>query len=345
MPGPAVPPAFLRATPSWSASDRWGAIRCRMGRFRMSYSVAPGLWAVGRPGPGSPVLVTASYKLSFDLLRRALGGPEALDAWVLVLDTKGINVWCAAGAGTFSTEELVLRVQASRLAGLVTHRTLVLPRLAAPGVSARAVEARTGFAVRWGPVRAGDIPAFLRAGETPGMGRVGFGIADRLVLVPIELGQSLLRFPAFLLAAFVLSGVTPGGVVFRSAWEGSWPLALLGVLSIVSGSALVPVLLPFLPFRSFALKGLLAGAAVTAAALHGVGLAAGMPPFLLAACWVFFPAASSAMALAFTGATPFTSPTGVRAELRIAIPLFVAAAALTLAALVLWKLGQWGLLP
>jgi len=30
--------------------------------------------------------------------------------WILILDTKGVNVWCAAGKGTFGTEELVFRI-------------------------------------------------------------------------------------------------------------------------------------------------------------------------------------------------------------------------------------------
>jgi len=66
--------------------------------FRMSYAISPGLYAVGNPTKESDVFVSANYKLSFDVLRRELKG---FNAWILVLDTKGINVWCAAGKGTF----------------------------------------------------------------------------------------------------------------------------------------------------------------------------------------------------------------------------------------------------
>ena len=85
---------------------------------------------MGSPSPDSPVLVSANYKLSFDVLRRSLAG---IDAWILVLDTKGINVWCAAGKGTFGTEELLRRIAAVRLGEVVSHRRLVLPQLGAPG--------------------------------------------------------------------------------------------------------------------------------------------------------------------------------------------------------------------
>src|SRR3972149_4336588 len=97
----------------WTWADRLGAaaVRCNVGRMR--YAVAPGLYAVNEPGPDAPVFVSANYKLSFDHLRRAL---EGISGWILVLDTKGINVWCAAGKGTFGTAELVQRVQAVGLA-------------------------------------------------------------------------------------------------------------------------------------------------------------------------------------------------------------------------------------
>ena len=80
----------------WEWPDYWGAAAVRLGIGRDRYTVEPGLYAMGDPGPDSPVLATANYKLTFDHLRRAIRGR---DAWILVLDTKGINVWCAAGKG------------------------------------------------------------------------------------------------------------------------------------------------------------------------------------------------------------------------------------------------------
>src|SRR3990172_2220623 len=84
-----------------SRGDRLNAVKVRWGIGRMKYQVPPGLYAVGQPDRTSPVLVTANYKLTFDRLRSRL---SEINAWILVLDTKGINVWCAAGKGTFGTE-------------------------------------------------------------------------------------------------------------------------------------------------------------------------------------------------------------------------------------------------
>jgi CO dehydrogenase/acetyl-CoA synthase gamma subunit (corrinoid Fe-S protein) len=70
-----------------------------------------------------------------------------------VLDTQGINVWCAAGKGTFGTDELVHRIEATQLHDVVRHRVLILPQLGAPGVAAHDVKKRSGFTIEYGPVR------------------------------------------------------------------------------------------------------------------------------------------------------------------------------------------------
>ena len=97
----------------------------------MRYRVDPGLYSLGSPTAEAKVFVTANYKLSFDHLRKGLNG---LDAWILVLDTKGINVWCAAGKGTFGTDELVRRIGSEKLTEKVSHKNLIVPQLGAPGL-------------------------------------------------------------------------------------------------------------------------------------------------------------------------------------------------------------------
>jgi CO dehydrogenase/acetyl-CoA synthase delta subunit len=326
----------------WSRADTWGMVKSRSGGFRMNYTVAPGLYAVGDPIAASDVFVTANYKLSFDILRRELKG---LNAWVLVLDTKSINVWCAAGKGTFSTEEVIKRVSTVNLDKVVSHRRLILPQLGAVGVSASAVQKATGFRVSFGPVQARDIPAYVAAGykKTTEMATIKFPIKDRMILTPMEINPAMKKFPWFVGAVLIIFGLQPQGLLFSDAFYGGLPFLLLGLLTVFSGAFLTPVLLPFVPFRSFALKGLFMGILAMLVAMPLLGPVMRTEYLLVAAAWLFFPAMTSYIALQFTGSTTFTGMTGVKKELKIGLPLYITAAVLSLVLLAVHKVREWGL--
>lgn len=301
MPGRKSAAAGVRQTSSkYTPADRFTACKTRWGINRMAYRVRPGLYALGSPSATSPVFVTANYKLSFDALRRNLKG---VSAWLLVLDTKGINVWCAAGKGTFGTLELTRSIQETGLEKLVDHRTITLPQLGAPGVSAHRVKAYTGFSVVYGPARAEDLPEFLRLGgkATPEMRKVCFNFFDRMVLAPVQ----LVYFAKYLAPASML--------LYLAGFKAD---AVLTVGALFGGSVIVPALLPWLPGRSFAVKSAVAGLAVVAA----------LSPFLafdryqLAARALIYAAAASFIGLDFTGASTYTSLSGVKKEMRLAMP-------------------------
>ena len=246
-----------RVKTRWSWRDRLGSWAVCWGIGRMRYTVPPGLYAVGSPPPDAPLLATANYKLSFDHVRRALA---RLDAWVLVLDTKGVNVWCAAGKGTFGTAELVSRIESSGVVRVVGHRTLVLPQLGAPGVAAHEVIRKTGFRVVYGPVRARDIPAFLSAGmkATSEMRRVDFTLRKRLARTPIELVRLFIPTVFAALLFVVIGGL--GGQGYRVSREQALWAVVVVFCNYLAGIVLTPVLLPWLPGRAFACKGAITGA-------------------------------------------------------------------------------------
>jgi len=172
----------------------------------MDYSIDPGLYALGKPDRESPVLVSANYKMSFDALRSALPGR---DLWIMALDTKGINVWCAAGKGTFGTEELAGRIESSGLKEVVSHRSLILPQLGAPGVAAHTVKKLSGFGVRYGPIMAADLPAYIDAGfkAASKMRLKTVPLRERAVLIPVELVETIK--PTLIIAPvlFLLGGI------------------------------------------------------------------------------------------------------------------------------------------
>jgi hypothetical protein len=335
--------AVPQITAEWTFEDRWGMIRSRTGAYRMRYMVAPGLYALGEAGKDSDVFVTANYKLSFDILRRALTGHHA---WVLVLDTKSINVWCAAGKGTFGTDELVKRITEARLDAIVGHRRLIVPQLGAVGVKAGAVQKRTGFRVSFGPVEARDIPAYIRAGytKTQEMTMMRFPMLDRMVLTPMEINPAMKTFPWFAAAVLLIFGLQPSGILFRPAWTGGLPFLLLGLVAVFAGAFVTPVLLPWVPGRSFAVKGWIMGllSVLLVHQLTGIPVRGGA--FGLAAVYLFFPAVSSYIALQFTGSTTFTGMSGVKKELKYGIPAYIAAAAVSVVLLIAQKIREWGVL-
>ncbi len=297
----------MTSTITWA--NRWDHFLARWGVDRSGHRVEPGLYALGNPTSDSPVFVTANYTLSFDALRSALGG---IDGYILVLDTQGINVWCAAGKGTFGTDELVHRADATALRDVVSHRRLILPQLGAPGVAAHEVKKRSGFRVEYGPVWAADLPEYLKTHRaTPEMRRVHFGLRDRLVLIPVELVHVLLPTLIAAVVVFIVSGL----------WA-----SLAVVAAVLAGTVLFPILLPWLPTRDFSSKGFILGGAVAlpfalAALLSSPDAAWWRRIGAVLTLLLPLPPLTAYLTLNFTGSTTFTSRSGVRREMFAYIPI------------------------
>ncbi len=159
-----------------------------------------GLRRVGNPGRDSPVLLTGNFRLTVERLIRALDG---VDAHLLVANSGGVNVWCAATGGLLTAHDVVSVLKTSGIEDLVDHREVVLPQLAATGVEGAEIRRKTGWKVVWGPVRAESIPGFLLGGRDEadrGPRTVDFPWRERLEMAtawafPISLLASLLLLP------------------------------------------------------------------------------------------------------------------------------------------------------
>ncbi|GAB6110641.1 mercury methylation corrinoid protein HgcA [Desulfomicrobium salsuginis] len=319
----------LRTSPT--AQDRLGTCRARLGLDRNHYTVNPGLYAVGAPGPDSPVVVTANYKLTFDTVRFALAGR---DVWLLVVDTRGINVWCAGGKGTFSAAGVSEQVKKTGLERVVSHRRLILPQLGANGVRARDLRKACGFEAVFGPVRAEDLPRYLDHGVDEAMREVTFSLRERAAVIPVELvlGWKLI-LAAFLVAA-VLSLIGPDFSLRTTGQR--WLMAASATgLGLAAGAILFPLLLPALRTRLFSLGGAGLGLAL-AVLLPAIFPAQPDIGVLGAGLWTVVLA--SWLGLNFTGSTPYTSPSGVEKEMRRAIPVQAAG---TLVAAALFVVGNF----
>jgi hypothetical protein len=318
--------------------DILGALKVRWGIGRNNYRIESGLYAVGSPGSESDVFVTANYKLSFDHLRKNLTG---INGWILILDTKGINVWCAAGKGTFGTKELVHRIRDVSLDSLINHKRIILPQLGATGVAAHKVKEETGFNVHYGPVRASDIKKFVSNGYRADkeMRRVTFKFADRLKLIPNDFMYGKFYLLGAMVFVFLVSGISENGISYKD-FSGEGAHAILNVLSAyLSGILITPVLLPYIPAKQFSLKGFYTGTLVYLMLLllnfTGNSIAEKISWFFI------ITAISSFLAMNFTGSSTYTSLSGVKKEMKVSLPIQIGFAVLGIVLQVVGKLYQF----
>jgi hypothetical protein len=292
-----LPSANIHPTTSrLKLADHWDHILARWAIRRDKHRVEPGLYALGSPEADAPVFVTANYTLSFDALRSSLLDSSA---YILVLDTKGVNVWCAAGKGTFGTDELVHKITEVGLKDVVNHRIVILPQLGAPGIAAHEIRKQSGFKVEYGPVRSADLPDYMLTREaTPEMRRARFPLWERIKLIPVEL-------------VFVLIPLLIVGLLLRH---------LGALMALIAGVALFPLLLPWLPTRNFSTKGYFLGVVVALpfalnAFFGNLELVLWQRIGWALAYALTLPPITAYLALNFTGSSTFTSKTGVEKEI------------------------------
>lgn len=198
---------------------------------------ATGLYQIGHPGRKSPVLVTGNFELTVRRLVRALDGQ--VDCWLVVANSRGINVWCAAGGGHFTADDVIAALKTSGVMEVVDHHALILPPLCANGVNGWKIREETHWGVHWGPVRAEDIPAYLAAGrkKTDDMRHVQFPLKARLEMTTVV----IIFYALMLLIPFLL------------IWQ-SHTLLLLGLMALIG--YFYGIFLPWLPGRDGIGKGL-----------------------------------------------------------------------------------------
>jgi hypothetical protein len=346
-----------------SIRDKIGSLLVRLSVNRNKYSIEPGLYAIGKPDATSDIFVTANYKLSFDNLRKSIDG---LNSWILVLDTKGINVWCAAGKGTFSTAELVNKIRQTRLADLVSHRRIIVPQLGAVGISAHEVKKQTsnpqtglmkdgmtsaatpviiadqitvsrGFNVIYGPVKASHIKDFItnKYVACPDMRKVTFSMRERAILIPVDFVQGMFKFLIAFVVMCMLSGLSRKGISLETIFIGSPGVFINMLLAFSAGIVLTPLLLPYLPGRSFSFKGFIAG--IFSYIISELLDYSGINPYEKLSWFLIMVSISSFVAMNFTGSSTFTSLSGVKKEMKSAIPLQISLSVIGLALFITGK--------
>jgi len=252
----------------------------------LPHRAATGLIRIGKPGRDSPVLVTGNFTLTVRRLREALHG---YDAWLLVANSKGIDVWCAAGGGHLTHHDIISVLRTSHVADRVDRREVILPQLCATGVERRRITEATGFATLWGPARLEDLPAFLDRGEQAAK-------SERFMRFPgwerMEMA-AMLGVPLLVVMLPILAGVF--GWATMTAGGAAVALFVLGLFGLLPW---VPIhgRRRFLTFTVFAVG----------AALFGCGLLFALGAATAAHLTAVSAAAFGGIALASTDVAGFT---------------------------------------
>jgi acetyl-CoA decarbonylase/synthase complex subunit gamma len=117
----------------------------------------------------------------------------------------------------------------------------------------------------------------------------------------------------------VISGLSMRGFVFQHLIEKGIPSILKITLAYITGIVITPILLPYVPVKMFAFKGLINGL------LLGVILFAfkmmGNTNLEIFSWFLLMSAISSFMAMNFTGTSTFTSLSGVKKEMKTFVPI------------------------
>lgn len=323
-----------RISTKLAIKDYLGTFMVRWGINRDNYRVNPGLYAIGTPGSSSDVFVTANYKLSFDTLRKNL---EGINGWLLILDTKGVNVWCAAGKGVFGTDEIIRKIREVSLEKIISHKKIIVPQLGATGIAAHKVKEATGFNVHYGPVRAADIKKFITDGyrATSEMRRVTFNFYDRVKLIPNDFIYGRYYLLGSLAVILLISAFNSKGMSFGNVLESGFNPILIILTAYFSGVVATPMFLPWIPGRRFSLKGFFTG--LFFAILLNLSGFLGVELLARTAWFIIIPVISSFLAMNFTGSSTYTSLSGVKKEMKTALPLQITFSAIGIILLIITR--------
>lgn len=300
-----------RLSSDLTAVDRTGTLKMRLGINRSDYKVPTGVYAIGTPVQGATMFVTCNYKLTVDYVRQSLAGQSC---FLLVLDTKGINVWCAAGKGTFSSRELIYQLHKHQVKKVLGVRKVYLPQLGASMMEPHLVRKYTGVSVAYGPVRCEDLPEFIHNGfqATKQMRTVTFSLKERLVLAPLETILYAKYVVYTLVVCLMLSLLmTMKGQPF--AIEYTVQGCFYGVMALMLGSIIFPMLLPKLPFKYFSHNGYLLSTVVLIPLMLNP-IFPSMWLNIIFAGWLI--TMIGYITFNFTGSTTFTSQSGVEIEAK-----------------------------
>ncbi len=280
--------------------------------YRRTFSIEPGLYFTGKEyDMNTPMIVTCNYHMTVFLVWRKM---RRIPVRVLVIDTKGINVWCSAGKGQFNAQE-ILKQLAKYPKEILTNEAklqLILPKLSLSGVKLSDLRPYDIDPII-GPIYLEELPAFLtkRPFKNSIDSHYKFDLRDRLfTLIP-----TFIQFTVYLgIGAIVLLAIHLW--LNTGIW---WQVIPIG-LTITT---IYILMFPWLPTKSFAKKGIslfFILSALFVAILNHYGIHRVLD-------WVFYVSftvgASLFFSLYYTGNSGVSNYSEVRRETIIYLPISV----------------------
>jgi acetyl-CoA decarbonylase/synthase complex subunit gamma len=266
--------------------------------FMRVFTIKPGLYYIGEMDENAPLLVTANNFLTVFLLARRLSDKKVR---LLIIDTKGINVWCSAGEGSFSSKDII---EKATNCGLLTEKgkvSMILPKLSFAGVKLEELR-KHGINPIIGPLYAKDVPAFLGQDKLENQiyERVHFGLQSRaFTALP-----TAIQFFYYFLGVYVITlGYAPPDVIW-----------------IATGLAFIyPLLFPWLPGKYFSVKGIYLALLVAIVSTYFHYDSVKVQLLLI----FFLFATSIFIGLSYTGNSAVSNYTSVRKETARFLPVVV----------------------
>lgn len=230
-----------------------GRIRNIFCILRSGSSLIPieaGLYIYGNPTNQSPVLVTANYQRTVRIVSEVI---KNQDVYLLVADSLGENVWCAARGDKFGLKEVTEVIKATRIEELVQHKEVILPQLAAGGINHRELKTTIGWSSKFGPIYAKYIPQYLKTGKkTEKQRTITFDQRERFEMA-VQQSYFLSKFFFFWLFFIGIMGV----IVLPQVYLFYIAILLLPILWL--SYLIFAFIFPLFPTRSFLRRGIYYG--------------------------------------------------------------------------------------
>ena len=275
------------------------------------YIVMPGLYFTGDTyDKNTPLIVTCNFLSTVVLLCRNI---SPLNVRLLIVDTDGINVWCSAGKGKFSSQEILNKLNMYERSTITDSGEieLIIPKLSLSGVKLSELK-RNNVRPVIGPVYANKLKQYLEhppykdcASDT-----VNFGIKARAYTVV----PTVVQFSKYVIFCAALFFIFDN--LFKTGFH--WQVIPIGAAI----SFFYPLLFPWLAGRRFAVKGI-SFAFLPSLFLFFLYVRGGISLFLAVFYAAFILGTSIFLALSYTGNSPVSNYSKVKKEIVTFLPLSV----------------------